>query len=298
MGDLNEHPHRADTSGDGGAARVSAPGRNSIPEPIWRFRPPLNPTGMVRAIKTRIIPKIVLALRTLPAAGVAELAEQAAAFDLEKFTTLVVGNDEDAAVAHIENLRAEGASIESILLDLLAPVARHLGEMWEADTIDFANVTLGVSRMQRIMRHLGETFSAPDPATGGGSVLLTTIPGEQHSFGMSMVAEFFRCEGWNICTGPFTSHLDLISLVQERWFDVVGFSVTSDRRLDELKRDIHDIRRDSRNRGVGIMLGGPMMISRPELAAALGADMTSVDASTAPRQARELMASMKDRTRR
>jgi len=251
---------------------------------------------MIRAIKNQIIPKIVLALRALPTGRDSAGSEQTAALELEKFTSLVVGNDENAALAHIESLRARGTSIETIFLDLLAPVARQLGEMWETDAIDFANVTLGVSRMQRIMRQLGETFAETNPAADSGAVLLTTIPGEQHSFGMSMVAEFFRREGWSICTGPFAGHLDLISLVQERWFDVVGFSVTSDRRLDELKRGIHDIRRDSRNRSVGIMLGGPMMVSRPELAAALGADMTSVDASTAPRQARELMELMKERS--
>jgi methanogenic corrinoid protein MtbC1 len=251
---------------------------------------------MVQAIKTQIIPKIVLALRTLPLPMAPMPAPQAESFDIEQFSRLVLGNDDDAAFSYVESLRAQGAPIESILLDLLAPVARQLGELWESDATDFANVTLGVSRMQRIMRQLGETFSDHRPKTDSGSVLLTTIPGEQHSFGMSMVAEFFRREGWEISTGPFSSHRELSLLVQDRWFDIVGFSVTSDRRLDELKRDIHDIRRDSRNRSVGIMLGGPMLITRPDLADALGADMKSVDASTAPRQASDLVAKMKSRT--
>jgi methanogenic corrinoid protein MtbC1 len=250
---------------------------------------------MVRAIREQIIPKIVLALRTLPVSGAVKPIEQAPPYDVDYFARLVLGPDEGAALAYIESLRAQGTPIETIFLTLLAPVARRLGEWWESDATDFANVTLGVSRMQRIMRQLGDTFCDDQRQASGGSVLLTTIPGEQHSFGMSMVAEFFRRDGWGVCTGPFSSHSELVSLVQDRYFDIVGFSVTSDRRLDELKRDIHDIRRDSRNRHVGIMVGGPMMIARPELANALGADMMSVDGASAPRQASDLVTVMKGR---
>jgi hypothetical protein len=72
----------------------------------------------------------------------------------------------------------------------------------------------------------------------------------------------------------------------------VGFSVSSDRRLNELKQDISAIRRDSRNRHVGIMLGGPMMIAQPDLVATMGADMMSIDAATAPQQASGLIYQM------
>ena len=137
-------------------------------------------------------------------------------------------------------------------------------------------MTLGVGRLQLVMRQLGDVFfERANPSDSGESALLTTIPGEQHSFGLSMVAEFFRRAGWNLCTGPFSSHQELTSLVHNHWFDVVGFSVSSDRRLEELKQDIHDIRRDSRNRNVGIMLGGPMLVLDPGLVASMGADMMS-----------------------
>jgi methanogenic corrinoid protein MtbC1 len=111
-----------------------------------------------------------------------------------------------------------------------------------------------------------------------------------------MVAEFFRRAGWNLCTGPFSSHQELTSLVHNHWFDVIGFSVSSDRRLEELKKDIHDIRRGSRNPNVGIMLGGPMMMAQPGLVASMGADMMSSDATIAPQQARSLIEHMRRQT--
>jgi MerR family transcriptional regulator, light-induced transcriptional regulator len=294
MTDANQQSFSSGTAAESIAARHSKTLRQRIPAPLWRFRPTLPPVSVVKTIKTQIIPKIVLALRKTPKA--AESKDQASLTAVEQFANFVLGHDDSVPFAHVESLIAQGVSVEAIFLDLLAPTARHLGTLWESDATDFATVTLAVSRLQRIMRRLGERFSDEGSHGGGESILLTIIPGEQHSFGLSMVAEFFRRAGWNLCTGPFSSHQELTSLVHNHWFDVVGFSVSSDRRLDELKKDIHDIRHDSRNRNVGIMLGGPMVVAQPDLVALMGADMMSVDATTAPQQARGLIEQMKIRT--
>lgn len=292
MTDVNEQSFSAGINTDSAIAHAAAPKRSRISTPIWRFRPALPRVSVVRTLRTRIIPRIVLALRSTPKPP--EPVEQERPDAIAQFAALVLGEQDEAASAFIQNVIDHGTSVESVLLDFLAPTAQHLGELWESDATDFASVTLGVGRLQMIMRRLGETFfEQGGPVDGGESALLTTIPGEQHSFGLSMVAEFFRRAGWNLCTGPFTSHQELTSLVHNHWFDVVGFSVSSDRWLDKLKQDICDIRRDSRNRHVGIMLGGPMMARQPGLVASLGADMISVDATTAPQQARELIERMK-----
>jgi MerR family transcriptional regulator, light-induced transcriptional regulator len=293
MTDVNEQSFSAGTT-DTAGMRHSKSLRQRIPAPIWRFRHALQPVGVVRTIKTQIIPKIALALRSMPTKASVS-AEQSPPSAIEQFAALALGSDDGAAFAHVEALMAQGRSVESIFLDLLAPTARQLGAQWEADVTDFANVTLGVSRLQRIMRRLGENFFGETRGSVSECVLLTTLPGEQHSFGLSMVAEFFRRAGWNLCTGPFSSHQELTALVHSHWFDVVGFSVSSGRRLEELKKDIHDIRRDSRNRQVGIMLGGPMLIEHPDLVTSMGADMMSLDAAAAPQQAHALIEAMHGR---
>jgi methanogenic corrinoid protein MtbC1 len=293
MTDVNEQSFSAGSVTDTAPARHSKSFRQRIPAPIWRFRATLQPVAVVKTIKTQIIPKIVLALRSAPKA--AENNERPPTA-IELFAALTLGNDEGAAFTYVEELLAGGTSVEAVFLDLLAPTARQLGAQWESDATDFANVTLGVGRLQIIMRRLGDRFvSESSGGHAGESALLTNIPGEQHSFGLSMVAEFFRRAGWNLCTGPFSSHQELTSLVHNHWFDIVGFSVSSDRRLDELKKDIHEIRRCSRNRNVGIIIGGPMVIAQPDLVASMGADMMSSDATAAPKQAHGLIEQMKAR---
>jgi len=266
------------------------------PEPIWRYRPPISGSGIAHTIRTQMLPQVGFALRSMSFPNIPAPADPAAPFEVQQFTFLVLGADESAAFAYVESLIARATPTDLIFLNLLAPAAQRLGEMWEDDTTDFANVTLGVSRLQRILRHLGEKYSAAEGVQRSGAALLTTIPGEQHSFGLAMVAEFFRHDGWDICTGPFGSPREMTSLVAERWFDVVGFSVTSDRRLDELKRNIHDVRRHSRNRRIGIIVGGPMLVHRPELTSSLGADMMAFDGAQAPQLARDLIATLKDQS--
>lgn len=296
MPDVNEQSFATGTDASAAKTRSVRPWRDRIAAPVWQFKPALPPVNVVRALKADIIPRIFHAFRPGSPLTVAAPLPVQEPSQVQAFAALVLGYDDSAAFVYVEQLRARGASVETIFLDLLAPTARHLGELWEMDQSDFASVTLAVGRLQSILRQLGDAFvREASQYECGESALLTVIPGEQHSFGLSMVAEFFRRAGWNLCTGPFTSHQELTALVQYHWFDVVGFSVSSDRRLDELKRGIRDIRRDSRNRHIGVILGGPMIIAHPELVAAIGADMMSPDATVAPREAHELIERMTGR---
>ncbi len=296
MTDVNEQSFSAGTKVDSATAHSVRSLRSRITQPIWRLRPTFQSVAVVKTLKAQIIPKIVLALRSAPTPKVAASKTKHALSDVEKFAVLALGSDDDAALIHVEGLVADGVPTETIFLSVLAPAARYFGELWETDATDFVNVAIAMSRLQRILRVVGAR--SLHPATGAGtcgSAILTTVPGEQHSFGLSIVAEFFREAGWNLCTGPFASHRELTSLVHNHWFDIVGFSVSSTRNLDQLKRNVDDIRRDSRNKSVGIILGGPTLVDHPQIAALIGADMISVDAITAPQQARCLIDQMRGR---
>jgi MerR family transcriptional regulator, light-induced transcriptional regulator len=110
-----------------------------------------------------------------------------------------------------------------------------------------------------------------------------------HTFGLSMVCEFFRRAGWEV-VGPTESRsADPVALVRNEWFDILGISVGSDARMDWLSAGIDAVRRASRNRAIGVMLGGPMFVQDPTRAIALGADGTAIDGATAPGVAERLM---------
>ena len=165
--------------------------------------------------------------------------------------------------------------------------------MWNEDLCDFIQVTVGLLRLQQLMTTLGAPLLQGDGQSRRvPRVLLVPAPGNQHSFGMAMVASFFQRAGWTGWSGAPASVAELLSRVRGEWFTVVGFSISDEKHLDALSRAVRAIRRASRNWDVGIMIGGPVFIVRPELAMMVGADATAVDGRQAVLHAQNLLASM------
>jgi methanogenic corrinoid protein MtbC1 len=113
---------------------------------------------------------------------------------------------------------------------------------------------------------------------------------EQHSFGLSMVAEFFRRDGWDVLGGVGGAVTDPAAKVRDEWVDIIGFSVGSDARLPWLTESIRLVRNGARNRDLVVLVGGPPFTLRPELAAEVGADGTARDGKQAPVLAERLLA--------
>ena len=242
---------------------------------------------LTRTVQLDVIPRLVVAHVgvTVPAptlavapAHVAELVE------------LVLARGEPAAIAYVEAMRDRGAAAESLYLDLLAPAARRLGVMWEEDTCDFTEVTVGLWRLQSAMRELSPSFlDHPAGRTSGPRILLVPLPGESHTFGLSMVYEFFRRAGWNAWSGPVSDSAELAAMVRSERVDVIGFSLSCDERLETVYSEIRAVRRASLNPGLSVMVGGPPFVGNPLLAAQLGADGTATDGQQAVAQAQALV---------
>lgn len=239
---------------------------------------------MPRLLAARQAPQPVTSARNVavPALDEAQIRE---------FVALVLAEDDDAILRYAADLQSRGVSVESIYLDLLAPAARALGDMWCEDTCDFVEVTIAVSRLQLVLRDLSQMFVRDrTDAALVGSVLLACTPGEQHSLGLFMVAEFFIRDGWGVRVGPPLSEDRLLADVRTSWYDVVGFSAACDTRLDHLKREISRVRKASKNPRVLVMAGGRCFNEQPELLSRVGADASAANAELAPEIARQLLA--------
>jgi methylmalonyl-CoA mutase cobalamin-binding subunit len=122
-------------------------------------------------------------------------------------------------------------------------------------------------------------------------VLLLPAPGEQHMFGLSVVAEFFRRAGWDVRGGVADPDFDPLAALRAEWVDVIGVSVACQSHLVDLEPWIARLRRTSRNRGIGVMVGGPAIAGREALVPEMGADATAPDGRSAPAVAEKLLSS-------
>jgi methanogenic corrinoid protein MtbC1 len=248
-----------------------------------------------RAIEGEIIPRLMMLFDEGTAAEASDLDADAATpitpNDIAEFARLLLEQDAEVASQHVENMRSRGIPLPRIYLDLLAPAARHLGELWELDDCSFTEVTIGVTRMHQLLMKFSPCFSPRRAEDGdaGHSALLFCLPGEQHTFGLLMVGEFFRRNGWNVCSGTPANDRELHDLLAGNRFDLVGCSVSSDRHLDELSSRIRTIREHSLNTDVKIMVGGRAFHDQPSLAQSLGADLVARHGDEAVRIAESVL---------
>lgn len=245
---------------------------------------------LVRALELDVIPRLAQSHR-LPARAtqpdrIPTEAEVAA------FTACLIDESEAGVARVIDGMRVRGSTVESLYLHLFASAARQLGELWNQDLCDFSTVTVGLGRLQRVLRELSPAFGAEvQHPVNGRRAMLAQPPDEHHSFGLSIVAEFFRRAGWEIHGGPGGAARDPVARVRAEWFDLVGFSVGSEVRLPWLREAVAGVRRASRNPGLVVLVGGPLFAIHPEWVAEVGADGTARDAKEAPVMAENLIGS-------
>jgi len=223
-------------------------------------------------------------LRTAAANEVAVLAEQ------------MLSGDIAGAEARVDALRAQGLTLETVYLQLLAPAAMRLRDLWNNDLCGFAEATLALWRIQQLLRHYSGEFRAESaPRETGRRALLAPTPREKHDLSYAMfclvlMSEFFRRDGWDAWIEPEPTSQEFTQVVREQWFDVVEFLVSGDKQLDLLAARIRMIRRESPNRSIGVMVYGQVFIEHPELVLLVGADLTATDARQGALQAERLLA--------
>ena len=247
--------------------------------------------SLARFIERDVVPGLIIAHR-LPQAESA-VGSGLAAETIEEFATLVLSEEPPVLCAFIEKMHLNGATFEALYLGLLAGTAKRLGEYWETDRVDFTAVTIGLWRLQQVLRNFSPVFQVEGakPANGHRALLLST-PGEQHNFGLAMLGEFLFRDGWSVAGGPGLKTSEVSELVHNQSFSVVGLSLSSEDRMDSLISIIRLIRRASRNPKISVMVGGPLFVRRPELVATVGADATAPDARQGAVQAELLVASL------
>ncbi|MES2978356.1 MAG: cobalamin B12-binding domain-containing protein [Pseudomonadota bacterium] len=254
---------------------------------------------LAKAVEYEIIPRLMLAHRFQHECSpeAAAVVEAVSPSDVLEFARLILHADDAALHGSITAHRARGIPVQALLLDLLAPVARHLGELWERDLCDFTEVTVGLGRLQQVLReNSGELAPAhgadgrPERPVPGHSILLLPCPGEQHTFGLSLVAEFFHRDGWDVSTNFVPTEHAPARQVRDTWFDVIGFSLGGEVNLKRLSDAMQEVRKASLNPRVSIIAGGAIFALHPEYAVQINADAIITEGSQAPELAAKLIA--------
>lgn len=184
--------------------------------------------------------------------------------EINQITQLLLSADQDAFEQAITFLKSHGASINYIILELIPTIAKELGRQWEEDTLSFAEVSIGVNKLERVIHKLDYLFQATQlERRGGRSILISVFPGSQHSLGTLILSNCFIHSGWNVYRPENTSLNAISKEIECKSHDAIAISISCDDQLQQLPNIINTLRGKSKNPKIMVLIGGPLYNKAP-----------------------------------
>ncbi len=266
----------------------------------------LDKDALQKTISYEVIPRLMMAHRSRqndPARVMAALHSNAAQYNISDNTPrpedidgllldLTRGTETQAYDRTIRWLE-EGNSFRSLSLNFLGPVAEKLGDLWAEDRLDFAEVTIGVARLQHLFNRLSselrdvmpyrlyQGYEEASSSQNIANILLAPVPGDQHNFGLSVLGGFLEDEGHRVQIEQAATIQELETIVSEENIDVLGISVNTQAQLKFLQSTIVRLKAASRNPSLFVMVGGKCVDSNAERLRMFKADAYAEDAPAA-----------------
>jgi len=210
--------------------------------------------------------------------------------DINTFVDLCISQDPQVSKAFIEYFLDIGLNKEDIFLELITPAARYLGSLWDEDQINFSQANIGFIRLHSIINDI--RFSHKDSLFFKDKinrVLIACAPGSLHMLGATIVSDFFRKADWQVEVALSSTANELVHAVSNRWFDVIGLSISIEQQLINLSDLIYQLKLLSLNTNITILLGGPIFALKELRASEFGAGDICINAKHAVGTAESLL---------
>lgn len=149
--------------------------------------------------------------------------------------------------------RARALSTETFILDVVRPLCTDIGIAWQRNEIGIFEEHLLSEQIAETLRNLIARF---DKADKSPRIMLTTLPGERHGFGLLMLQCLLASRGlYCLSLGVETPVEDIVKCAESAQIDLVALSFSSHfpaRRLRSVLQEIHALL----PRTVAVMAGG------------------------------------------
>ena len=200
---------------------------------------------------------------------------------LDQLATAACAGTPQAFRSLLAEMRRARISLPALADVYIPEVARRLGALWLEDRMSWMDVSIGVGRMQGLLREVGATWIADHAGdTDSGTVLLVIPDREQHTLGaMVAMSQMRRC-GVSVCLRIAPGIEELRALAAVRRFDGIMISVGTKEKLAEAGRTVRLVR-SATGSDCPILVGGAVMERVEDPAALTGADFCANDIGSA-----------------
>ena len=202
----------------------------------------------------------------------------------EAYLAALLAGDRRTAAAIIQKAYDEGSDLRALYLEVFQPALRQIGHLWELNEVTVAEEHLATAITQAIMASL---YTQAAMAAETGRHLVAACPEtERHEVGLRMLCDFMDMEGWST-TFLGAAVGSLARLVCEKAPDVLALSASISPHLTAMRATIGEVRAACGEHQPVILVGGRVFHETPELAYAVGADLTASDAREAAQLLKE-----------
>jgi len=184
--------------------------------------------------------------------------------DHDAFIERLLEHQLEPLLASIKAFRQAGHALEVIYHQLLTPVARRLGEHWLRDELSFGQVTLACFQLEQIIHHFQADFeSAHSPRATKASMIISIMPGEQHSLGAKMLCAFFKRAQWKVSLLQPPSIDVMVQSILSQRPGLIAITLTQIESLSALNLVLKRVRRRAEMRSTPWMIGGRVINDHP-----------------------------------
>ena len=186
--------------------------------------------------------------------------------------------DRNACSTALATALAKGVRREDIADFYIPEVARAMGDEWCADELGFAGVTIGVSRLQSMLRDLGPDWSGDKSADPAAPSIMLLVPQEvYHTLGAMVLAGQLRRLGLSVRMMLGARPSEVAERIQRTKYDAVFISSSRGETLESLRR-IVDVVKNATDQPPPVVIGGSLLeVETTENVTALtGADYATI----------------------
>lgn len=193
---------------------------------------------------------------------------------LKQLEAAALSDDRDDFFLLVSRAIDEGTTAEAMVDHYIPEVAREMGKRWCEDTLGFARVTIGTSRLQSALRDIEDTYYKDlHLDRNAASVMLIVSQDVYHTLGAMVLASQLRRNGLSVklvlgeCLEVLAEHLRHSS------YQAVFISSSCGETLESLSK-IVDVVTTSVDDRPPVVIGGTILDVEPtgNVAALTGAD--------------------------
>lgn len=197
-----------------------------------------------------------------------------------QYLDYILKGERQPAVNLILSLVTSREVIRSIYLNILQPVQREVGRLWQNNRITVAHEHFATGITQQTMSQLYPLIFTTEQKTK--RFVATCVQGELHEIGLRMVTDLMELDGWDTWfLGANMPTSGIVKFLLEKQADILAISATMTFHLDSVQKIIASVRSYPELSRVKVVVGGYPFIIDNELWKQVGADGFARDAMEA-----------------